>query len=99
MLLVPMDDTSAARGRFLYLMFMFLLFMMFSPNPPNPYRILALEALAARERQSLETLQNASFIAPFTIPESLNLTGVILPNASALTLGKLLSTGTCSQRS
>jgi len=74
---VPMDDTSTARGRFLYIMFMFLLFMMFSPNPPNPYRLMALEALAAREKLSLETLQNASFVAPFTIPESLNLTGVI----------------------
>ena len=73
-----MEDPSAARGRFLYIMFMFLLFMMFSPNPPNPYRLLALETLAAREKHSLETLHNATFVAPFTVPDSLNLTGVSL---------------------
>src|SRR5579859_6608681 len=50
MILVAMDDQSAIRSRLGYLMLMFLLFMMFSPNPPNPYRIIALEALAAREK-------------------------------------------------
>jgi len=78
MLMIPMEDPSAARGRFLYVMFMMLLFMMFSPNPPNPYRILVLEALTAREKLSLETLQNSTFVAPFTVPDSLNLTGVSL---------------------
>lgn len=76
MLVVPMDGTSAARGRILYIMFMFFLFMMFSPNPPNPYRLLALEALAVREKHSLEVLQNATYITPFEIPPALNLTGV-----------------------
>jgi hypothetical protein len=57
-------------------MFMFLVFMMFSPNPPDPYRIIALEALATRERHSLEVIQNATYNGPFEIPRSLNLTGV-----------------------
>jgi hypothetical protein len=80
MLFIPMEDPSAARGRFLYLMFMFLLFMMLSPNPPNPYRLLALEALASREKHSLEALTNATFEAPFYVPPSLNVTGVRPPS-------------------
>jgi hypothetical protein len=76
MLFIPMEDPSAARGRFLYVMFMFLLFMMLSPNPPNPYRLLALEALASREKHSLDALTNATFEAPFHVPPSLNVTGV-----------------------
>lgn len=76
MLFIPMEDPSAARGRFLYVMFMFLLFMMLSPNPPNPYRLLALEALASREKHSLDALTNATFEAPFYVPPSLNVTGV-----------------------
>jgi hypothetical protein len=76
MLVIPMNDASAIRGRFLYIMFMFLLFTMFSPNPPNPYRIIALETLAAREKHSLKVIQNATYTGPFEIPQSLNLTGV-----------------------
>ena len=76
MLVVPMDDASAARGRFLYIMFMFLLFMMFSPNPPNPHRIGVLETLATMEKHSLEVIRNATYKGPFEIPRSLNLTGV-----------------------
>jgi hypothetical protein len=78
MLLLPMDDSRAAQGRLVYILFIFLVFMLFSPNAPNPYRLLALEALAAREKHSLEVLQNASYSAPYQIPQGLNLTGVIL---------------------
>jgi hypothetical protein len=76
MLLVPVDDANMARGRFVYMIFMFLLFMMFSPSPPNPYRLMALEALSLREKHALESLHNATWIAPFTVPRGLNLTGV-----------------------
>lgn len=71
-----MDDISAARGRFFYIMFVFLLFMLFSPNPPNPYRMLVLESLAAREMHSIEALKNATYVGPFEFPKALNLTGV-----------------------
>jgi hypothetical protein len=77
MLVIPMDEATAARGRFLYFMFMFLLFMMLSPSPPNPYRMMALEALASREKHSLDILQNATYLGPFEIPDGLNLTGVL----------------------
>ena len=76
MLVVPMDDVSAARGRFLYVLFILFLFMIFSPNPPNPYRLLVLESIAARERHSMETLQNATYVGPYELPKGLNLTGV-----------------------
>jgi hypothetical protein len=76
MLIVPMDNGSAARGRFMYMMFLFVLFMMFSPSPPNPYRLLALEVQAAREKQSLELLRNATFGGAFEIPRGINVTGV-----------------------
>jgi hypothetical protein len=71
-----MDNASASRGRFMYMMFLFLLFMMFSPNPPNPYRLMALEALAAREKHSLDILRNATYKGAFEIPRGLNVTGV-----------------------
>jgi hypothetical protein len=76
MLMVPMDSGSAARGRFMYMMFLFVVFMMFSPSPPNPYRLLALEAQAAREKHSLEILRNATFRGAFEVPRGLNVTGV-----------------------
>jgi hypothetical protein len=79
MLVIPMDNVSAARGRFLYIIFMFFLFMMFSPTPPNPYRLLALEALAAREKHSLEVMRNTTYEGPCEIPQALNLTGVYIP--------------------
>jgi hypothetical protein len=71
-----MDNAGAARGRFMYMMFLFLLFMMFSPNPPNQYRLMALEALAAREKHSLDILRNATYGGAFEIPRDLNITGV-----------------------
>jgi len=77
MLFIPMEDPSAARGRFVFLMFIFLLFMMLSPNSSNPYQLLALEDLASREKHSLDALTNATFQAPFTVPATLNVTGVI----------------------
>jgi len=77
MLLVPMEDPSAARGRLLYLIFIFVLFVMLSPNSPDPYRLLAVEDQAAREKHSLDVLTNATFQAPFTVPASFNVTGVI----------------------
>lgn len=73
-----MDDTHAVRGRLMYILFIFLMFMLFSPNTPNPYRLLALEALATHEKHSLEVLQNATYTAPYQIPQGLNLTGVLL---------------------
>jgi hypothetical protein len=76
MLIVPMDDANAARGRFVYMMFMFLLFMMFSPNPPNPYRLAIFQSLVAREKHSIDTLRNATWKSPFEVPPTLNLTGV-----------------------
>jgi hypothetical protein len=60
----------------MYMMFLFLLFMMFSPNPPGSYRLVALEALAAREKQSLDILRNATYGGAFEIPRGLNITGV-----------------------
>ena len=78
MLVIPTDEAGAARGRFLYFVFMFCVFMMLSPSPPNPYRMMALEQLASREKYSLEALQNATYIGPFEIPDGLNLTGVLL---------------------
>jgi hypothetical protein len=96
MLFVPMDDVGAARGRALYMLFIFLLFMVFSPNPPNPYRLLALEALADRERHALDILQNATFTGPIEIPSGLNLTGVLILFDQDLILGEFLCSRLCS---
>src|SRR5208282_4163016 len=88
MLVIPMDNTSAARGRFLYIMFMFFPFMMFSPSPPNPYRLLALEALAAQDKHSLEVMQDTTYEGAFEIPQALNLTGVYIPRCSHVLIEK-----------
>ena len=60
--------------------------------------MLTLEALAARERHSLEVIQNATYQGPFEIPPALNLTGVPSSNWRYVLLieGKFHSPGICS---